>query len=465
MAISNNFPPMWGNNNSTARGQMSSGSSTKGGGMTLGEKALIQAYRSGMQIPEGLKGQLIQALQKEAINKNNMSKRKNFRTGERVALMKYYSSNDENPVWGDNNNYIAGTVESLDSYDNEIIIKWDNGMRNDYDLDDSDTQIDTLDSANQKIKKTFFGGEKINLKTDELDALVIDDESKQEVFAVLKQHQNSKKIFEDWGLGKVIEYGRGMTMMFHGNPGTGKTWGANCIAKSLNTELLTLNGGNIQTSEPGGANRNISQAFATAKAQGKVLFLDECDSLITVREEVGMILASEINTLLTEIEKFEGVCILATNRIGTLDPALERRISLIMEFPEPDFYAREKIWEKMLPPEMPLGKGVNAKKLAEESLTGGQIKNAVLQSARFAVAEEKDEVSLAHFDKAISRIHASKSLMGNKRNRYRALGQDVGVGTSTGKGKEMGTDIVMDKVRTDTGVKKVARKVPSKKVK
>ena len=55
--------------------------------------------------------------------------------------------------------------------------------------------------------------------------------------------------------------------------------------------------------------------------------------------------------------------------------------------------------------------------------------------------------------------------MGNKRNRYRALGQDVGVGTSTGKGKEMGTDIVMDKVRTDTGVKKVARKVPSKKVK
>src|SRR6185295_9439198 len=132
----------------------------------------------------------------------------------------------------------------------------------------------------------------------------------------------------------------------------------------------------------GGANRNIENAFATAKKGKEVLFFDECDSLITVRDEVGMIIGSEINTLLTQIEKFEGVCILATNRIGTLDSALERRISLIVEFPEPTYEARLLIWQKFLVKKLPLHEDVKVEKLAEEKLTGGQIKNVLLHAAR-----------------------------------------------------------------------------------
>ena len=254
----------------------------------------------------------------------------------------------------------------------------------------------------------------------QLEALVVTEEVAEEIKAVLKQQENAKKMFEDWGLGKVIEYGKGMTFLFYGPPGTGKTWAANCIAKVFGTELLTIGAAEIQTSEPGGANRNIQNAFKEAKKSKKILFLDECDSLITSRSDVGMILGGEINTLLTEIEKAEDVVILATNRIEHLDEALERRISLIVEFPEPDFEQREAIWERMLPKKMPLAKVITPKKLAEYKLTGGQIKNVLLAAARLALSSESDKVEVEHIEAAVDRIIKSKSLMGSA-SRYHQI--------------------------------------------
>lgn len=246
----------------------------------------------------------------------------------------------------------------------------------------------------------------------QLDSLIMDQTVKDEISSVIKQHQNQDVLFTEWGLGEVIEYGRGMTFLFYGGPGTGKTWAAHCIAKVLGTELLIMSAAEIQSSEPGAANRNIQQAFKTAQEEGKVLFLDECDSLITSRAELGMVLAGEVNTLLTEIEKSEGVVILATNRIESMDEALERRISLIAEFPAPDKDQRVDIWKKMLPKKMPVAEDVTPEELSKYRLTGGQIKNAVLAAARLALAQEKKEVSMAHFVTAIDRILASKNLMG-----------------------------------------------------
>lgn len=253
---------------------------------------------------------------------------------------------------------------------------------------------------------------KIELNFDHLEKLVITPEAKEEISSVLKQHKHQTKLFEEWGLGETIEYGKGMTFMFYGPPGTGKTWGAHCIAKVIGRELLTISASQIQTSEPGGANRNIENAFTSAREQDKILFLDECDSLITQREAVGMVLGSEINTLLTEIEKFEGVVILATNRIDTLDAALERRISLIIEFPEPTFEQRQEIWKTLIPKKMPLSDDVKVETLAEYKLTGGQIKNCVLQAARLALSSEAKAVEFRHFESAIQRVQKSKNLMG-----------------------------------------------------
>ncbi len=262
--------------------------------------------------------------------------------------------------------------------------------------------------------------EKPNVDLKHLDHLVMNKEAKDELVAVLKQKEHQKKMFEEWGLGEVIQYGKGMTLLFYGPPGTGKTWAATCVAKVFGTELITIGAAEIQTSEPGGANRNIQNAFAEAKKTGKVLFLDECDSLITTRSDVGMILGGEINTLLTEIEKTEGVVILATNRIDTLDEALERRIALIVEFPEPDFEQRQKIWEVMLPKKLPLATEITPKLLAEWKLTGGQIKNVLLQSARLALAEGCSKVEVKHMEAAVDRLHKSKALMGQK-SRYNQM--------------------------------------------
>ena len=256
------------------------------------------------------------------------------------------------------------------------------------------------------------GERKLDLK--QLDKLVINSESKNLIISVVKQHTYHVKLFDEWGLGEKVEYGRGMTFMFYGPPGTGKTWAARCIAQALGQELLIVGAAEIQTSEPGGANRNIQMAFQNATDEGKVLFLDECDSLITVRNDVGMVLSSEINTLLTEIEKFEGVLILATNRVETLDEALERRISLIIEFDEPSFQEREAIWTYMLPKKMPTK--VTPTDLASFKLTGGQIKNALLQAARLALADEvaQPEVKIEHFERAITQIQGQHGKMGTQ---------------------------------------------------
>lgn len=245
-----------------------------------------------------------------------------------------------------------------------------------------------------------------------MDKVIIPQESRDEILSVLRQHKNQHKIFEEWGLGATIEYGRGMTFLFHGNPGTGKTWCATNIAKSLGVELSVMGASEIQSSEPGGANRAIEVGFKEATRKKSVLFLDECDSLITVRSAVGMVIGSEINTLLTEIEKFEGVLILATNRIDTLDPALERRISLIVEFQDPSFTERRAIWKFMIPKKLPLAKNVSLEELASHNLTGGQIKNILLNAARMAASQEKKEVDMSHFLSAITRLNQSKFKMG-----------------------------------------------------
>jgi AAA+ superfamily predicted ATPase len=278
-----------------------------------------------------------------------------------------------------------------------------------------------------------------------LDALVIDATVKEEIVSVLKQHQNHGKLFDEWGLGEVIEYGRGMTFMFYGPPGTGKTWGAHCIAKALGQELLIIGQAEIQSSEPGAANRNIQDAFRAAKEEGKVLFIDECDSLITNRADLGMVLAGEVNTILTEIEKSEGVVILATNRIEHMDEALERRISLIAEFPHPDEAARQEIWLRMLPKKLPLGKDVSIEELAAHSLTGGQIKNAVLQAARLALAADCKKVEKRHFDIAIERIRASKNLMGTASRYHQRPVDDMQV--ARGVGRDVRVDVTRSKKR------------------
>jgi len=337
------------------------------------------------------------------------SRPENWNTGARVLVLEGHHDKKSEIINDHTTEFVAATIDSFD--EGYVRVTFDSGS--DWGLSRAGKIVDL---------KFFDDYMQLNdvplvLDTSHLDKLVLEPESKQEIVNVIKQHHNFAKIFEEWGLAEVMEYGRAMSLLFYGPPGTGKTWAANCIAKALGKELLVISAAEIQTSEPGGANRNILQAFAQAKADRSVLFLDECDGLITDRAHVGMILASEINTLLTALEQFEGVVIFATNRADTLDPAMARRISLMLEFKEPTEAQRVDIWKVLLPTKLPLASDVSIAKLAKFELTGGYVKNVILSAARAAAAAEATEVHMKHFASAIKRIRDTKDVIGTHTSR------------------------------------------------
>jgi len=373
-------------------------------------------------LPNALKSnkRKLKELYTELQTKAQKSIAKNFPIGSRLIVLEGFHDPNANHAYPDSEVYIAGTVSEISG--TRIRIKYDSMADKDSRrIASSDNWW--LSAAGYAVHLKDFEetiskhNVVLELDTSHLDKLVIEPEVKSEILSVLKQHKNMNKIFKEWGLDEVMEYGKAMSMLFYGPPGTGKTWGATCIAKALGKEVMVISAAEIQTSEPGGANRNIEGAFTQAKKTDSVLFLDECDGLITDRSHVGMILASEINTLLTCLEKFEGVVIFATNRCDTLDPAMARRISLMVEFKNPDVKTREGIWNMLLPKKMPLAKDVSIKKLAKFDLTGGYIKNVILSAARTAAAEDASEVKMKHFAQAIKRIKETKDIMGTHTSR------------------------------------------------
>jgi SpoVK/Ycf46/Vps4 family AAA+-type ATPase len=132
--------------------------------------------------------------------------------------------------------------------------------------------------------------------------------------------------------------------------------------------------------------------FQAARDGQSVLFFDEADALFSKRTQVTGALDKyanmETNLLLIELEQFEGLVVLATNLVGNLDPAFERRIAYRLTFPFPDATAREAIWRGLLPPQMPVAEPVDFAYLGRKfELSGGHIKNAVLRAAYRAARE------------------------------------------------------------------------------
>jgi SpoVK/Ycf46/Vps4 family AAA+-type ATPase len=230
--------------------------------------------------------------------------------------------------------------------------------------------------------------------------VIISENKKQEILSAISQAKHHDKIFEEWGFKDVFEKGTAITLLFWGIPGTGKTLTAQAIADHLGSKLKTYSTAEIETSEPGGAERNIKEIFARNKPKGKkksVILFDECDSLLMDRNEVGAILGAQVNTLLTEIEKFDGILIFTTNRLGKLDPALERRISAKIEFEFPNEEQRLAIWKRMIPGKAPIHDDVDWISLSKFRLAGGHIKNAVLNAARSAAYAELEHIKMEHF--------------------------------------------------------------------
>lgn len=214
-------------------------------------------------------------------------------------------------------------------------------------------------------------------------------------------------MFEKWGLNEHFEKGLTNSILIYGPSGTGKSMVSESIAAILGKNLMKLDSGVIQSNVPGQTERNIEKAFKDATSKDCVMLLDECDSLLYNRNAVGSILSSEINKLLTEIENFNGVVILTTNRLHKLDEALQRRIIAKVQLPLPNEEARRMIWKKLIPHKMPV-KDIDYKELAKATISGGDIKNAILLAARKAISKNQDEVTMDNFRNSVVSILEAK---------------------------------------------------------
>lgn len=202
------------------------------------------------------------------------------------------------------------------------------------------------------------------------------------------------RVYYQWGFETKVSYGKGLSILFAGAPGTGKTMCAQIIARQLNMEMYKINISQVVSKYIGETEKNLRAVFTEARNVGCILFFDECDALFGKRSEVKDAHDRNANVetayLLQKMEEFDGVCILATNLIGNMDEAFMRRITYVVHFPFPDAGMREAIYRRMIPADAPLADDIDWPFLAEKfKLSGGHIKNIVLAAAFMAAAEEE----------------------------------------------------------------------------
>ncbi len=212
------------------------------------------------------------------------------------------------------------------------------------------------------------------------------------------------QVYSRWRFEDKIQYGRGLSILFAGAPGTGKTMCAQVIANQLNMEMYKINLSQVVSKYIGETEKNLRAVFNEARNANCILFFDECDALFGKRSEVkdshDRNANVEVAYLLQQIEEYDGVCILATNLIGNIDAAFMRRITFVVRFPFPEADMREQIYRRSIPESAPVAKDIDWAFLAEKfPLSGGHIKNIVLAAAFMAAAEET-EISMRHLLRA-----------------------------------------------------------------
>ncbi len=234
--------------------------------------------------------------------------------------------------------------------------------------------------------------------------IVMNPSQKETLLHAIDQMNFRKQVYENWNYTKKYPYGRGLSILLFGAPGTGKSMCAQVIAHELNLELYRVDLSKVIDKYVGETEKSISMIFREAKKCNVVLFFDECDTLFAKRSDDGGSNQSSNNNktalLLQEVEAYDGVSVLATNYKHNIDPAFFRRMKYIVEFQFPDVDTREMLWNTTIPKGTPLADDVDVRFLAEKfEFVGGNIKNCILNAAFLAAAdpEANGQVHMKHY--------------------------------------------------------------------
>lgn len=210
------------------------------------------------------------------------------------------------------------------------------------------------------------------------------------------------------GFAQKVGYGTGISALFYGESGTGKSMAAEVLAGGLGVDLIRVDLSTVVNKYIGETEKNLARIFDMAAADAGVLFFDEADALFGKRSEVtdahDRHANIEVSYLLQRLESYPGLVVLATNNRAHLDEAFSRRITFMVEFTSPDPALREKIWRSIWPASVQLAPDVDFASLAREtSLTGASIRNVALLASWLSREDAGGVVSLSHIRRATRR--------------------------------------------------------------
>jgi ATP-dependent 26S proteasome regulatory subunit len=238
--------------------------------------------------------------------------------------------------------------------------------------------------------------------------IVLPEDVFQQLREIAAQVANRPLVYEEWGFGARLNRGRGLSALFSGSSGTGKTMAAEILANHLRLDLYRIDLAGVVSKYIGETEKNLRKVFDSAEQSGAILFFDEADALFGKRTEVkdshDRYANIEVNYLLQRMEEYKGLAILATNRKSALDQAFLRRLRFLIDFPFPEASSRLRIWQKVFPPQAAVGE-LDYGLLARIEIAGGNIKNIALNAA-FLAADEGAAIGMAHVTRAAQREYA-----------------------------------------------------------
>jgi len=232
--------------------------------------------------------------------------------------------------------------------------------------------------------------------------IVLAEQQLQTLKEIAAHVRHRTRVYETWGFGVKSTRGLGISALFAGPSGTGKTMAAEVLARDLRLDLYRIDLSQVVSKYIGETEKNLRRVFDAAEEGGAVLLFDEADALFGKRSEVkdshDRYANIEVSYLLQRMEAYRGLAILTTNMKSALDTAFLRRIRFVMQFPFPDAAQRAEIWQKVFPSETPT-EGLDPARLAKLGVAGGNIRNIAMNAA-FLAADEGTPVGMRHLLRA-----------------------------------------------------------------
>jgi AAA+ superfamily predicted ATPase len=232
------------------------------------------------------------------------------------------------------------------------------------------------------------------------DDLVLPESTLDQLRQICSHVRHRHLVLGEWRFERKLSYGKGLSALFAGPSGTGKTMAAEVIANDLQLDLYKIDLAAVVSKYIGETEKNLAKIFKEAEASNAILFFDEADALFGKRTKISdahdRYANIETSYLLQKMEAYEGMTVLATNLRENIDDAFTRRLRFLVDFPFPDAERRQQIWQLHFPVEAPISRQIDFAWLGRQlQITGGNIKNIAL-SAAFLAAEDGGEIAMEH---------------------------------------------------------------------